>query len=75
MKKNIFYNYKLIKKNLNIKGLPQSQDINPKIIVDINKLLNRVKVDQHNEQKKNLIFFSLGILLLALMGTFILITR
>ena len=75
MKKNIFYNYKLIKKNLNIKGLSQSQDINPKIIVDINKLLNRVKVDQHNEQKKNLIFFSLGILLLALMGTFILITR
>ena len=75
MKKNIFYNYRLIKKNININGLSQSQAINPKIIVDINKLLNRVKVDQHNEQKKNLIFFSLGILLLVLMGTFVLIIR
>ena len=71
MKKNIFYNDKFIKREVDIKVLPQLNDLYKKKNVDINRLLNRVKVDQKIEKKKKIIFFSLGVLLLGLMGTFV----
>ena len=77
MKKNIFYKNYPFKKNseikelLNIKYVDQKKNAN----VNINMLLNRVKVDKKNEKKKNFIFFSLGIFLIGLMGTFISIIR
>ena len=71
MKKNIFYNDKFIKREVEIKVLPQLNDLYKKKNVDINRLLNRVKVDQKIEKKKKIIFFSLGVLLLGLMGTFV----
>ena len=40
-------------------------------IVDINKLLNRVKIDQKNERKRKIIFYSFVILGLSLLGTLI----
>ena len=47
------------------------QYIDQKRIVDINKLLNRVKIDQKNETKRKIIFYSFVILGLSLLGTLI----
>ena len=47
------------------------QYIDQKRIVDINKLLNRVKIDQKNETKRKIIFYSSTILGLFLLGAFI----
>ena len=75
MKKNIFYNHQIAKNNLDIKELSQHKKVEKKISVDINKLLNRVKIDKKSEIKKKFIFFSIAILLLGLMGTFLLIVK
>ena len=53
------------KKNISV------QYIDQKRIVDINKLLNRVKIDQKNETKRKIIFYSVIILTLSLLGTLI----
>ena len=47
------------------------QYIDQKRIVDINKLLNRVKIDQKNERKQKIIFYSFVILGLSLLGALI----
>ena len=47
------------------------QYIDEKRIVDINKLLNRVKIDQKNETKRKIIFYSSTVLGLSLLGTLI----
>ena len=47
------------------------QYIDQKRIVDINKLLNRVKIDQKNETKRKIIFYSSTVLGLSLLGTLI----
>ena len=52
------------------KNIPD-QYIDQKRIVDINKLLNRVKIDQKNEIKRKIIFYSFSILGLSLSGTVI----
>ena len=51
------------------------QYIDQKRIVDINKLLNRVKIDQKNETKRKIIFYSLTTLALGLFSTFIMIIK
>ena len=51
------------------------QYIDQKRIVDINKLLNRVKIDQKNERKRKIIFYSLAILALGLFSTLIMIIK
>ena len=51
------------------------QYIDQKRIVDINKLLNRVKIDQKNERKRKIIFYSLTVLGLFLLGTLITILK
>jgi hypothetical protein len=75
MKKNIFYNTRSSKINLDIKELSYLRNIDQKQSVDINKLLNRVKIEQDHEKKEKIIFFSLGILLLGFMGIFISIIK
>ena len=47
------------------------QYIERKRIVDINKLLNRVRIDKKNETKRQIIFYSSAILALTLFSTFI----
>ena len=47
------------------------QYIDQKRIVDINKILNRVKIDQKNETKLKIIFYSSTVLGLSLLGTLI----
>jgi hypothetical protein len=51
------------------------QYIDEKRIVDINKLLNRVRMDEKNENKKKVIFYSLTTLALGLFLTFIMIIK
>ena len=57
--------------NINIKRLTKEQNIKNKQIVDINKLLNRVKVDKKNETKRKIIFYCSTVLVLSLIGTLI----
>ena len=71
MQKTYFHDRKHIsEKKINKKTIPL-QYIDQKKIVDINKLLNRVKIDQKNETKRKIIFYSSTILGLSLLGTLI----
>ncbi|MDB0066989.1 Miff domain-containing protein [Candidatus Pelagibacter sp.] len=71
MRKVYFHNKKSIDQNINTKRLSEAQHIGERQVVDINKLLNRVKIDQKNETKRKIIFYSLVILGLSLLGTLI----
>ena len=71
MRKVYFHNEKSIDQNINTKKLSKVQNKNEKQVVDINKLLNRVKIDQKNETKKKFIFYSFAILGISLLGTLI----
>ena len=71
MRKVYFHNEKSIDQNINTKRLSEAQHASEKQVVDINKLLNRVKIDQKNETKRKIIFYSLVILGLSLLGTLI----
>ena len=71
MQKMYFHNYKSIDQNINTKKLSKVQNISEKQVVDINKLLNRIKIDHNNETKRKIIFYSLSILGLFLLGTLI----
>ena len=75
MQKNIFHN--IIKSNENkvVKKSDQILKIGTKSIVDINILLNRIKIDKKNEKKRKIFFFSFLILVLSLLGTFITIIK
>ena len=71
MRKVYFHNEKSIYQNINTKRLSEAQHIGERQVVDINKLLNRVKIDQKNETKRKIIFYSSVILGLSLLGTLI----
>ena len=71
MQKVYFHNGKSIDQNINTKRLSEAQHVSEKQVVDINKLLNRVKIDQKNETKRKIIFYSFVILGLSLLGTLI----
>ena len=71
MPKVYFHNKKSIDQNINTKRLSDLQHIGERQVVDINKLLNRVKIDQQNETKRKIIFYSFVILGLSLLGTLI----
>jgi hypothetical protein len=71
MQKMYFHNNKSIDQNIDTNKSSKVQRIGEKKIVDINKLLNRVKINQKNEIKQKIIFYSLSILGLSLLGTLI----
>ena len=75
MPKVYFHNEKSIDQNINTKRLSEAQHIGERQVVDINKLLNRVKIDQKNETKRKIIFYSFVILGLSLLGTLITFLR
>ena len=75
MQKVYFHNGKSIDQNINTKRLSEVQQVSEKQVVDINKLLNRVKIDQKNETKRKFIFYSLTILSLSLLGTLITVLK
>ena len=61
-------------KKIQKKNIP-TQFIEQERIVDINKLLNRVRIDKKNENKRKIIFYSSAILALSLFSTFISIIK
>jgi hypothetical protein len=75
MRKVFHHNKKSIDQNINTKKLSKAQKISEKQVVDINKLLNRVKIDQKNETKRKIIFYTLTILILSLFSTFVIIVN
>ena len=71
MQKTYFHNRKHIsEKKVQKKNLPL-QYIHQKRIVNINKLLNRKRMDEKNETKKKIIFFSIMSLMLSAFFIFI----
>ena len=75
MQKTYFHDRKHIsEKKVQKKTIPL-QYIDQKRIVDINKLLNRVKIDQKNETKQKIIFYSSTVLGLSLLGTLIMFLK
>ena len=71
MQKTYFHDRKHIsEKKVHKKTIP-AQYIDQKRIVDINKLLNRVRIDKKNETKRQILFYSSVILALTLFSTFI----
>jgi hypothetical protein len=66
-----FHNYKSTVKNEDIKKTHQAQHLDKKIVVDINNLLNRVRIDNKIEKKKKIIFFSSIISMFVLFGIFL----
>jgi len=70
-----YHNEKSIDQNINTKKLSKAQNISEKQVVDINKLLNRVKIDQKNETKRKIIFYSLTTFVLGLFSTLIMIIK
>ena len=71
----IFDDNNSIRKNKVQKKTIPVQYIDQKRIVDINKLLNRVRMDKKNEDKKKVIFYSLTILALGLFSTLITVIK
>ncbi len=71
MQKTYFHDSKHIsEKKVQKKTIPL-QYIDQKRIVDINKLLNSVKIDQKNETKRKIIFYSFTIVGLSVFGILI----
>ena len=75
MPKVYFHNEKSIDQNINTKRLSEAQHIGERQVVDINKLLNRIKIDQKNETKQKIIFYSFAILGISLLGTLIIFLK
>jgi len=75
MQRMYFHNNKSIDQNINTKKLSKVQNISEKQVVDINKLLNRIKIDHKNETKRKIVFYSLSILGLSLLGTLIIFLK
>ena len=71
MSKNYLHNYNISKTTVsNDELLKNNYKKNP-ISVDINKLLNRVKLEEKNKRKQKLIYFGIVSAVIALMGIFI----
>ena len=58
MQRNYFHNHISIGKNIDEKKTVSPPHIRKKINVDINKLLNRIKMEKKIENKKKFIFYS-----------------
>ena len=62
MQKNYFHDNKHTSEKNDQKKVITVEQIKQKRRVDINKLLNRVRIEKKNENKKRIIFYSLIIL-------------
>ena len=66
MQKSYFHNNKSISENNNQTKNISIQNIYQKSNVDINRLLNRVKIEKKNDIKKNIFFYSTITLMLSI---------
>jgi len=71
MEKNYFHNNKVFNENKDKKKFTRTSKVEVKSIVDVNILLNRVKIEEKNETKRKIFFFSFVTLALILFGSFI----
>jgi hypothetical protein len=75
MQNNYFHNNRLSNKDKVKKKLPLIFNVDTKRVVDFNVLLNRVKLEEKNEMKRKIFFFSFVTIALGLFGSFIIIIR
>ena len=75
MQKTYFHNQKHINEKKIQKKIIPLQYNGKKRIVDINILLNRVRVDEIKETKRKIIFYSSSILSLGLFSIFIMFIK
>ena len=75
MKKNYFHNRKHNSEKKDKKKDIPLQYIDQKRIVDINKLLNRVRIDKKNDIKRKAIFYCSTILALSFFSVFIMVIK
>ena len=75
MQKDYFHNNKSLIKNNYKKKSAQVVKAEIKNVVNINILLNRVKMEEKNQKKKKILFFSSTILALSLFGAFIVMAK
>ena len=71
MQKIYFHNHQQRNENKSKKEKYQTSNLDIKSVVDINLLLNRVKLDRKIEKKRKIILYSSTVLGLSLLGTFI----
>jgi hypothetical protein len=65
MKKIFFHNTKFLDNNKVKRKSTQVNNINKKLVVDINILLNRVKLEKNEKIKKNFIIASTALLIIV----------
>ena len=75
MQKTYFHNNKSIDENKDKNKTPLINRVKIKKVVDVNILLNRVKIEKKNEMKRKIIFVSSVLLAVGLLGTFIIIIK
>ena len=73
MEKTYFFNRKSIDKNK--KKLSQASNVGTKRVVDINVLLNKVKIEERNETKRKFFFISFVTLTISLLVMFVVIIK
>ena len=66
--KNIYYNTKSAERDLELKAPVQIRYLAHKQNVDINELLNRIKIEKKNQIKNKLFFLGLAVLPVSLIG-------
>ena len=66
--KNIYYNTKSAERDLNLNTPVPIRYLGQKRNVDINELLNRVKIEKKNQIKNKLFFLGLAVLPISLIG-------
>jgi len=71
MSKYYLHNYNISKTSVSNDDLVKNNYKKNPINVDINKLLNRVKLEEKNKRKQKLIYFGIISAGVALMGIFI----
>ena len=75
MSKSYLHNHQAtISEEEDVKIVNNNYKKNP-INVDINKLLNRVKIEEKNRKKEKLIFFGIVLAAIGIMGIFIAIVK
>ena len=68
MLKNIYYNTKSAERDLKLNTPVQVRYLGQKQNVNINELLNRVKIEKKNQIKNKLFFLSIAALPISLIG-------
>ena len=71
MSKNYLHNYNISQTSVSNDELVKNNYKKNPVNVDINKLLNRVKLEEKNKRKQKLIYFGVISAGVALMGIFI----